>query len=308
MQRDAADFTATAVIPPTRHDPPSPLPPDMPPTILQGSRERLNEYISHYETLNYDHEHIRASHNRARRSVTKDHFVHLKFAAHGRDFHLRLKRDLNTFSDKLDFYDSNGPIDVSTDHIYEGDVIGDRNSYVFGSIHNGVFEGKIITERDAYYVEHAKHYFPTNRTTTTATTSSSTTTASTTRRSTTKNTPDNNDNSHNNNNNNNKTAIDNKTENFINKNAETTTTTSSTTFPMLPESTTMFTPTTTDGIIDQVDENAAAQDELDFHSIIYKESHVEDAYENVREGSNNDKISFLAHRDSPYSDVKRRGM
>ncbi|XP_034475138.1 LOW QUALITY PROTEIN: disintegrin and metalloproteinase domain-containing protein 10 [Drosophila innubila] len=250
---------------------------------VERGRERLNEYISHYETLNYDHEHIRASHNRARRSVTKDHFVHLKFAAHGRDFHLRLKRDLNTFSDKLDFYDSNGPIDVSTDHIYEGDVIGDRNSYVFGSIHNGVFEGKIITERDAYYVEHAKHYFPTNRTTTTATatTSSSTTTGSTTRRSTKKNTPDNS--SHNNNiYNNNKTAIDNKTENFINKNAETTSTTS-TTFPMLPESTTMFTPTT-DGIIDQVDENAAAQDELDFHSIIYKESHVEDAYEHVREG------------------------
>uniref|UniRef100_A0A1I8Q5U7 Uncharacterized protein n=1 Tax=Stomoxys calcitrans TaxID=35570 RepID=A0A1I8Q5U7_STOCA len=123
---------------------------------------RLNEYISHYETLNYDHHHIRASHHRARRSVTKDHFVYLKFQAHGRDFHIRLKRDLKTFSDKLEIIDSNGPLDVSTDHIYEGRVIGDRNSYVFGSILDGVFEGKIITERDAYYVEHAKHYFPTN--------------------------------------------------------------------------------------------------------------------------------------------------
>lgn len=189
---------------------------------------------------------------------------------------------------------------MSTDHIYEGDVIGDRHSYVFGSIHNGVFEGKIITERDAYYVEHAKHYFPTNRTTTTATasTSSSTTTGSTTRRSTTIKSPDNsshnnNNNKNNNNNNiynNNKTAIDNKTENFINKNAEITSTTL-TTFPMLPESTTMFTPTT-DSIIDQVDENDAAQDELDFHSIIYKESHVEDAYENVREGKST-KIYYL---------------
>ncbi|XP_034098898.2 LOW QUALITY PROTEIN: disintegrin and metalloproteinase domain-containing protein 10 [Drosophila albomicans] len=254
---------------------------------VERGRERLNEYISHYETLNYDHEHVRASHNRARRSVTKDHFVHLKFAAHGRDFHLRLKRDLNTFSDKLDFYDSNGPIDVSTDHIYEGDVIGDRNSYVFGSIHNGVFEGKIITERDAYYVEHAKHYFPTNRTTTTAsatataTTSSSTTTGSTTQRRSSTNSSLNSIN--------NKTAIDNKTENFINKNADTTTTTTSTTSTTFPDSTTMFTTTKTtstaeDAIIDQVDENAAAQDELDFHSIIYKESHVEDAYENVREG------------------------
>ncbi|XP_075149957.1 zinc-dependent metalloprotease kuz isoform X2 [Haematobia irritans] len=129
---------------------------------VERGHNRLNEYISHYETLSYDHHHIRASHHRARRSVTKDHYVHLKFQAHGRDFHIRLKRDLQTFSDKLEIIDSNGPLDVSTDHIYEGHVIGDRNSYVFGSILDGVFEGKIITERDAYYVEHAKHYFPTN--------------------------------------------------------------------------------------------------------------------------------------------------
>lgn len=44
-------------------------------------------------------------------------------------------------------------------------MIGEPNSYVFGSILDGVFEGKIITERDAYYVEHAKRYFPTNFTT-----------------------------------------------------------------------------------------------------------------------------------------------
>ena len=63
---------------------------------------RLNEYISHYETLDYDHQHIRTSHHRARRSVTKDHYVHLKFQADGRDFHIRLKRDLYTFSNKLE--------------------------------------------------------------------------------------------------------------------------------------------------------------------------------------------------------------
>lgn len=89
--------------------------------MLFTGRERLNEYISHYETLNYDHEHIRASHIRARRSVTKDHFVHLKFAAHGRDFHLRLKRDLNTFSDKLD---------VSIINIYELFQNYNLNSFV----------------------------------------------------------------------------------------------------------------------------------------------------------------------------------
>lgn len=49
---------------------------------------------------------------------------------------------------------------VDTSHIYRGQVLGEPNSHVFGSIHDGVFEGKIITERDAYYVEHAKRYFP----------------------------------------------------------------------------------------------------------------------------------------------------
>lgn len=31
---------------------------------------------------------------------------------------------------------------------------------MFGSIVDGVFEGKIITSRDSYYVEKRKHYFP----------------------------------------------------------------------------------------------------------------------------------------------------
>lgn len=49
---------------------------------------------------------------------------------------------------------------VDTSHIYNGHVLGEPNSHVFGSIHDGVFEGKIITENDAYYIEHAKRYFP----------------------------------------------------------------------------------------------------------------------------------------------------
>lgn len=178
----------------------------------------------------------------------------------------------------LQFYDSKGPIDVSTDHIYEGEVIGDRNSYVFGSIHNGVFEGKIITERDAYYVEHAKHYFPTNRTATTTPPSTSTTSSATTATKSTQPTrPLAKSNTS-------TTAVNSRTENFIKKIAESTTTSQ-----QLPEytesssssSTTTF-PPTTEYFEDEKERNA--EDELDFHSIIYKESHVEDAYENVREG------------------------
>lgn len=63
---------------------------------------RLNEYISHYETLSYDTKHLHAKHTRARRGTGDEQHVHLKFTAHGEHFHLRLRRDLTTFSDKLE--------------------------------------------------------------------------------------------------------------------------------------------------------------------------------------------------------------
>jgi len=64
--------------------------------------KRLNEYISHYETLSYDAKHLHAVHSRAKRSIGEDQHVHLKFSAHGKRFHLRLKRDLETFSDNIE--------------------------------------------------------------------------------------------------------------------------------------------------------------------------------------------------------------
>lgn len=62
----------------------------------------LNEYISQYETLSYDVKHLHASHSRAKRSVTQDQFVELKFKAHGEKFNIRLKRDLTTFSNNIE--------------------------------------------------------------------------------------------------------------------------------------------------------------------------------------------------------------
>ncbi|XP_058452877.1 disintegrin and metalloproteinase domain-containing protein 10 isoform X2 [Malaya genurostris] len=128
--------------------------------VREIKKERpLNEYISHYETLSYDHKHLHASHSRAKRSVTKDHHVYLRFKAHGRDFNIRLRRDLSTFSDKLEIHTESGPIEADTSHLYQGEVLGDPDSHAFGSIIDGVFEGKLITARDSYYVERAKHYF-----------------------------------------------------------------------------------------------------------------------------------------------------
>lgn len=69
--------------------------------IVSGNL-RLNEYISHYETLNYDVKQVHASHSRAKRSINQDQHVNLQFDAHGEKFNIRLKRDLTTFSDKLE--------------------------------------------------------------------------------------------------------------------------------------------------------------------------------------------------------------
>lgn len=49
---------------------------------------------------------------------------------------------------------------VDLSHVYEGRLVDDPMSVVHGSVIDGVFEGKIITDRDTYFVEHAKHYFP----------------------------------------------------------------------------------------------------------------------------------------------------
>lgn len=133
-----------------------------PPSLsISDERRRLNEYISHYETLSYDTAEVHESHGRTRRSITRSPYVNLKFSAHGRHFHLRLKRDITTFSDRLQVVDTaEQPLAVDVSHVYEGRLVDEPHSFVHGSLIAGVFEGKIVAERDTFYVEHAKHYFP----------------------------------------------------------------------------------------------------------------------------------------------------
>jgi disintegrin and metalloproteinase domain-containing protein 10 len=90
----------------------------------------LNEYISHYETLDYDAEDLHRSHTRAKRSVTQDAVVHLHFRAHSRAFSIRLKRDLETFSDKLEVLGPTGKSEkVDTSHIYKGHILGKKYNF-----------------------------------------------------------------------------------------------------------------------------------------------------------------------------------
>ncbi len=52
--------------------------------FLFSEQRRLNEWISHFEGLSYDHNHVQSQHHRARRSLEKDAKVRFNFKAHGR--------------------------------------------------------------------------------------------------------------------------------------------------------------------------------------------------------------------------------
>lgn len=39
-------------------------------------------------------------------------------------------------------------------------MLGDKDSYVHGSISDGIFHGRIVTSKDSYFVEKAQYYFP----------------------------------------------------------------------------------------------------------------------------------------------------
>lgn len=90
-----------------------------------------------------------------------DQSVRIDFVAKGRLFRLRLKPDSSSvFSDDLVVESSNGTrLDVSLQHLYTGHLEGEPGSRAFGSIRNGLFEGKVYTPNGTFYVEPAERYF-----------------------------------------------------------------------------------------------------------------------------------------------------
>lgn len=62
---------------------------------------------------------------RAKRSTSRDNSINLKFRAHGKDFHIRLKRDTSTFSDNLIVEGPSGDIEeVDVSNQYSGSIVG----------------------------------------------------------------------------------------------------------------------------------------------------------------------------------------
>ena len=142
----------------------------------------LEEYVHHYETLNYDNSYIDQQHKRHKRSVplnedvtliysenSQNHQPHvdLEFSAHGRNFKLRLKRDYSVFHNDFEIEDGTGS-SISSEHdlshIYEGHLVNSDSekdhAHCFGAIRDGVFDGQIATDEGTYYVERANKYFP----------------------------------------------------------------------------------------------------------------------------------------------------
>ncbi|OWR55592.1 disintegrin and metalloproteinase domain-containing protein 10 [Danaus plexippus plexippus] len=88
-----------------------------------SSSRRLSEYVEYYEPLEYDSTSIHAQHIRTRRSSDAPH-LRISFHAHGRHFHLRLRRDVSAFSPDFKVEGAQGQLhDVDTSHIYQGDLV-----------------------------------------------------------------------------------------------------------------------------------------------------------------------------------------
>ncbi|KAI1728340.1 metallo-peptidase family m12B reprolysin-like domain-containing protein [Ditylenchus destructor] len=126
----------------------------------------LNRYIDSYDTLNY-----RPVLDRRKRSIYEEDYggspIELRFRSHNRTFHLKL-HPINRYDDvfsKDHFLDVDGsylPDNQLRPHrfLFDGYLIDDPASRVYGSVIDGIFDGHIISGQGDYYtVEKAARYF-----------------------------------------------------------------------------------------------------------------------------------------------------
>uniref|UniRef100_A0A671SJB7 ADAM10 endopeptidase n=1 Tax=Sinocyclocheilus anshuiensis TaxID=1608454 RepID=A0A671SJB7_9TELE len=122
-----------------------------------------NKYIKHYEGLSYDRDLIKQQHQRIRRETHPNkQDLHLNFKAFQREFHLRLKPDVNGFTEdfKVQSEDETQMVDLS--YIYSGAVEDESESSCQGSVLEGQFEGSITTANGTFYVEPIDRYTTSN--------------------------------------------------------------------------------------------------------------------------------------------------
>ncbi|KAM8876232.1 disintegrin and metalloproteinase domain-containing protein 10-like isoform 1-T1 [Synchiropus picturatus] len=120
----------------------------------------LKKYIRYHEGLSYNRVTLHNSHQRAKRALSSEEkIVRLEFHSHGRQFNLRMTKDVSTFSpDAVEEVDGvEMPLDAS--HIYSGDIFGEEGSLVHGGVIDGRFIGFIKTHHGTFHVERAEMYF-----------------------------------------------------------------------------------------------------------------------------------------------------
>ncbi|XP_076816614.1 disintegrin and metalloproteinase domain-containing protein 10-like [Clavelina lepadiformis] len=118
-----------------------------------------NRYVSHFEYLSYNTDILNQQHERSRRSVSNaEKLVELQFQSHGRPFYLQMVPDKTVFHPDVVIESRKEGLDTS--HIYHGILYGKKNSFVHGSIINGIFRG-VIKDPDhgKYYVEENLDFF-----------------------------------------------------------------------------------------------------------------------------------------------------
>jgi len=153
-------------------------------SVVVTNEASLSEYIHRYESLDYDPSPVidydivegEAPSDRHRRSLDSDssdshryhrhrqiehRLVNINFNALGREFKLRLKPDATSvFSHNLRVEGPDGePLHLPLDHIYSGHLENTLDSHVYGSVRDGIFEGKIFIPNGSFYVERSHKYF-----------------------------------------------------------------------------------------------------------------------------------------------------
>ncbi|EFX84015.1 hypothetical protein DAPPUDRAFT_99915 [Daphnia pulex] len=119
----------------------------------------LNDFISHFEPLFYDHHDVRLQHSRSKRE-SNSQTLHLQFNAHNRLFKIRLRRSADVFADDVVLESSKGSIVFDTDKIYQGELEDDDHSTVSAVLtSSGILDATVSTASETYYVEPASRYF-----------------------------------------------------------------------------------------------------------------------------------------------------
>ncbi|XP_050396722.2 disintegrin and metalloproteinase domain-containing protein 10 [Patella vulgata] len=118
----------------------------------------LNEFISHYEGVNYDRAELNDARHRAKRSLLQT--ISLDLHAFGRSLQLRLRPDSTIFSESPVIETSNGVWGYDQSNIYTGHLQDQENSKIHGTLTaDNFFEGKILTLNETFILEPSSRYF-----------------------------------------------------------------------------------------------------------------------------------------------------